>query len=253
MRGRSVAGLAAAGVAVCVAASAHGQVSGGRDAAAPFGPPVDDQRVYIHDAFDQLEGRLGGGVDNTFRWEGEAWTGTELNRLWIKSEGEVDGRGAVSDGQQEVFYDRPVSTYFDLQGGVRYDADSGPGRGWAAFGVEGLAPYFFKVSATGYVGDRGRYAAKLMASYDELITNRLVVEPEAEINLYARDDPERRIGAGLSDLDAGLRLRYEITRKFAPYIGVTYEQKFGNMASFVRGVGERSSDVRFTTGLRAWF
>ena len=252
MRGLSVSALAVGSIALSLAGAAHGQAALGATAAAPFGPPVDDQRVYIHGLFDQLEGRLGGG-DNVFRWEGEAWAGTDLSRLWIKSEGEVDSHGAVSDGQQEVFYDRPVSTYFDLQGGVRYDADSGPGRSWAALGIEGLAPYFFKVSATGYIGDRGRYAAKLMASYDQLITNRLVVEPEAEINLYAKDDPARRIGAGLSDLDAGLRLRYEITRKFAPYIGLTYEQKFGSTASFVRAAGERSSDVRFTTGLRTWF
>ncbi|MEO8927738.1 MAG: copper resistance protein B [Caulobacteraceae bacterium] len=241
------AALIAASIALLLPPAAHAQI------AAPFGPPVDDRRVYVHGLFDQLEGRLGSGNDNSFRWEGEAWVGTDANRLWIKSEGEVDSQGRVSDGQQEIFYDRPVSTYFDLQGGVRYDADSGPGRGWAAFGIEGLAPWFFKVSATGYVGDAGRFAAKAMVSYDQLLTNRLIVGPEAEVNFYAKDDPARRIGSGLSDLDAGLRLRYEITRKFAPYIGVTFERKFGATADFVRAAGERSADVRFTTGLRTWF
>ncbi|MGI9170238.1 MAG: copper resistance protein B [Caulobacteraceae bacterium] len=246
MRGRH-----GAAPAIVLALGAAGAAQA-QSAAAPFGSPVDDRRIYVHGLFDQLEGRLGGG-DDSLRWEGEAWAGTDLNRLWLKSEGEVDGAGRVSEGQQEIFYDRPVSTYFDLQLGARYDLDSGPGRGWAAFGIEGLAPYFIKLSATGYVGDAGRYAAKVMASYDQLLTNRLIAEPEAEVNLYARDDPARRIGSGLSDLDAGLRLRYEITRKFAPYVAVTYEQKFGPTAAFVRAAGERSSDVRFATGVKAWF
>jgi len=253
VRGRRGA-IAWAALALCSAGNGRAQDAGAQTtAAAPFGSPVDDQRVYVHGAFDQLEGRLGGGADNTFRWEGEGWVGTDFSRLWIKSEGEVNGAGVVSDGQQEIFYDRPVTTYFDVQAGARYDADSGPGRAWAALGIEGLAPYFIKVSATAYAGDRGRWAAKLMASHDQLITNRLILQPEAEINLYARDDPARRIGSGLSDLDAGLRLRYEISRKFAPYLAVTWEQKFAGTATLVRAAGEAASDVRFTAGLRAWF
>ena len=245
--------MAMALLGLCVPCGAHAQEAAGANLAAPFGSPVGDQRVYVHGALDQLEGRLGGGADNGFRWEGEAWVGSDQNRLWIKSEGEVDGHGTVSDGQQEIFYDRPITAYFDLQGGARYDLDSGPGRGWAAFGIEGLAPYFVKVSATGYVGGGGRLAAKLMVAYDQLLTNRLVLEPEAELNIYSRDDPERQIGSGVSDLDAGLRLRYEIARKFAPYIGVTWQQKFGRTADFVQAAGERSSDVRLTGGVRAWF
>ncbi len=238
---------------LCPAGQASAQAAPDASVAAPFGSPVGDERIYVHGGFDQLEGRFGGGIDNGFRWEGEAWAGTDENRLWLKSEGEVDGLGRVSDGQQELFYDRPISTYFDLQGGARYDLDSAPGRAWAAFGIEGLAPYFIKVSATGYLGGGGRLAAKLMASYDQLLTNRLVLEPEAELNLYSRDDPRRDIGYGVSDLDAGLRLRYEITRKFAPYIGLTWEQKFGRTADLVRAAGQRSSDVRLTGGVRTWF
>jgi copper resistance protein B len=221
--------------------------------AAPFGSPIGDQRVYVHGVFDQFEGRFGGTNDNDFRWEGEGWVGTDTNRLWLKSEGEVNGAGKVSDGQQEAFYDRPISTYFDVQGGARYDFDSRPGRGWAAFGVEGLAPYFFKVAATGYASSGAHYAAKLEVSYDQLLTNRLILQPEAELNLYTKDDPARRIGAGLADLDAGLRLRYEITRKFAPYVGVTYQQKFDRTADFARADGENTNDVRFTLGIRSWF
>jgi len=250
---RRLTGFAAIGVALCLASAVRGQgMVPDASVAAPFGPPVDDQRVYIHGVFDELEGRLNGG-DDALRWEGEAWVGTDTDRLWFKSEGEVDRHGEVSDGEQEVLYDRPITTYFDIQAGARYDLDSLPGRGWGALGIEGLAPWFIKFSATGYISDQGRYAAKLMASYDQLLTQRLILSPEAELNFYSKSDPARRIGSGLSDLDSGLRLRYEITRKFAPYVGVTYERSFGVTADFLRAAGDRDHDLRFTTGIRAWF
>ena len=253
MSRRRLTGFAAISIALCLAMAVRGQTTTtGADVAAPFGPPVDDQRTYIHGVFDELEGRLAGG-DSALRWEGEAWVGTDTDRLWFKSEGEVDRHGTVSDGQQEIFYDRPITTYFGVQAGARYDLDSRPGRGWAALGIEGLAPWFIKVSATGYASDQGHFAAKVMASYDQLLTQRLILSPEAELNFYTTNDPARRIGSGLSDLDCGLRLRYEITRKFAPYVGVTYERAFGQTADFLHAAGDRDHDLRFTTGLRAWF
>ncbi len=218
--------------------------------AAPFGSPVDDRRVYVHGLLDELEGRL--GPDQTFRWEGEGWIGNDTDRLWLKSEGEVT-RGQVSDGQQEAFYDRPVTAYFDLQAGARYDLDSLRGRGWAALGVEGFAPYYATVSATVYASDSGRYAAKLQAADELHFTQRLILEPQAELNLYTRDDPARRVGPGASALDAGLRLRYELSRKLAPYAGLTYEKSFGRTADLVRSAGGRADDLRFTMGLRSWF
>jgi copper resistance protein B len=223
---------------------------GGPSAAAPFGAPVDDEHVFYHLLFDQLEGRF--GRDSSFRWEGEGWAGTDMNRIALKTEGTVS-KGVMEEGDQELLYARPISTYFNLQGGLRYDLDSAPGRGWAAFGIEGLAPLFFHVSATGYMSDRGHLAAKLEGSYDLLLTQTLILQPQLEMNLYSKDDPARMIGAGLSDLDIGLRLRYEITRKIAPYIGMTYENKFGDTARFVRLVGEPSSDMRFSAGVRIWF
>jgi len=219
-------------------------------AAAPFGSPVDDEHIFYHGLLDQFEGRL--GRDNSLRWEGEAWAGTDTNRLWLKSEGEVT-RGTLEDGQQQLLYSRPISTYFDVQVGTRYDLDARPGRGWAAVGIEGLAPLFFHVSATGYISSAGHYAAKLEASYDQLLTQRLILQPQIEMNFYSKDNPARDIGSGLSDIDAGLRLRYEISRKFAPYIGVTYTSKFGRTASFARNAGEPSNDFRFTSGVRVWF
>ncbi len=222
---------------------------GGESIAAPYGAPVDDQRIYYHAMLDEFEGRF--GANSSFRWEGEAWAGTDMNCVYLRSEGEVTN-GNVEDGQQELLYARPISTYFNLQGGLRYDLDSRPGRGWAAFGIEGLAPQFFHVSATGYASDEGHLAAKLEGSYDLLLTQTLILQPQAELNFYSKDDPVRRIGSGLSDIDLGLRLRYEFSRKFAPYIGVTYENKYGGSANFARFDGERASDLRFVAGLRMW-
>jgi copper resistance protein B len=185
---------------------------------------MQDNRIYSHVLLDELEGRF--GSTNSFRWDGEGWVGTDINRLWIKSEGFAMPSG-TEDGDQELFYDRPISPFFDLQGGVRYDLDSLAGRGWAALGIEGLAPYLFELSATLYASDAGHFAAKLQADYDELLTQRLILQPLIEINAYSRPDPARDVGSGFSDIDAGLRLRYEFSRKFAPYLGVTYQRAYG--------------------------
>jgi copper resistance protein B len=217
--------------------------------AAPYGPPVDDEHVFIHGMLNEFEGRL--GSDSSFRWEGEGWVGDDLNRLWLKTEGE-SSKGKVDDGQQQAFYSRPISTYFDLQVGARYDLDSRPGRGWGAIGIEGLAPYFFVVSATAYASDDGHYAAKFEASNEVRLTQRLILEPQIEMNFYSRSDPARQIAAGLSDIDAGLRLRYEFTRKFAPYIGVNWAPHFGRPAGDLRSSGD-TADARLLIGVRSWF
>jgi len=218
--------------------------------AAPFGSPVEDQRIFWHALLDQLEGRFGDG--ESFRWDGQAWVGTDTDRLWLKSEGIVTS-GQVEDGIHEALYSRAVTTYFDVQAGLRYDLDSAPSRGWVALGIQGLAPQFFDVEATGYASDAGHFAARLRTSYDLLLTQRLILQPEIELNFYSKADPGRGIGTGLSDLDTGLRLRYEITRKFAPYIGVAYEDKFGQTADFARRDGESVDSLRFVAGLRVWY
>jgi copper resistance protein B len=198
-------------------------------------------RIYAHALLDQFEGRFG-GRDGEFRWDGQGWIGGDYDKLWIKSEGFADGHGRVTDGDHELLYDRAVSTYFDLQAGLRSDLDSRVTRNWAAFGVQGLAPLFFELEATGYVSDSGRLAAKLRASYDLLLTQRLILQPEIELNLYGKADPARETGSGLSDIDAGLRLRYELSRKVAPYLGVTYSDQTGQTADF-----------RLVAGIRSWF
>jgi len=213
--------------------------------------PVMDQGSYAHAIFDQLEGRWNGS-NTEFRWEGQGWAGTDYNKLWIKSEGTLS-KGAVDDGQDQFLYSRAITTYFDLQGGLRSDIDSRPTRNWAAFGIQGLAPYFFDLEVTGFVSGEGHLAAKLEASYDVLMTQRLILQPQIELNVYSKADPARLVGAGFSDIDTGLRLRYEFSRKFAPYLGVVYQGKFGQTAIFARQAGESTGDFRFVFGIRAWF
>ena len=253
-RSLSIACLA---VTVAVASPAHAQtthdqpLSSTPASAAPFGvSPVKDQHIFYHVLFDQLEGRF--GDLSSFRWQGEAWAGTDEHRLWLKSEGELTN-GTLSDGIQQLFYSRPISSFFDAQIGGRYDLDSRPGRGWGAFGIQGLAPLFFKVAVTGYVSGDGHLAARLEGSYDLLLTQRLILQPQLEMNFYAKDDPARLVGNGLSSIDAGLRLRYEFSRKFAPYIAVVYQGVFGVTAAYAWSEGEPLNQVRFAVGLRTWF
>jgi copper resistance protein B len=214
--------------------------------------PVMDRPILAHAILNENEGRWN-GTNTQYRWDGEGWVGTDYDKLWIKSEGTLQSNGTLEDGQQQFLYSRAITTYFDLQGGLRSDIDSRPTRNWAAFGIQGLAPYFFDVELTGYVSGQGHLAAKLEAFYDLLITNRLILQPQIEVDLYSKADPTRQIGAGFSSIDTGLRLRYEFSRNFAPYIGVVYEGNFGQTASFAKRTGESTGDFRLAFGVRVWF
>lgn len=216
-------------------------------------PPVMNNHVFAHVLLDQFEDRTNGS-GNELRWDGEGWIGTDINKLWIKSEGIKDS-SRISDGDLEALYDRPIPRlrYFDAQVGVRADLDSGPERTWAAIGIEELAPYYFEFAPTLYIRDGDNVAGRVTGSYDLLLTQRLIVQPELELNFYNKDDVARRIGSGLSDLDTGIRLRYEISRKFAPYIGFAYTGKYGNTANYARRAGESTGDSRFVFGLRLWY
>jgi len=214
--------------------------------------PVMDNAIYTHILLDQFEDRWS-GRNQEFRYDGQAWSGTDLNKLWLKSEGTVTPQGRFTDGQHEILYDRALTTYFDLQAGVRIDLDSAVTRTWGAVGIQGLALYFFDLEATAYASDRGRFAGRLRASYDLFLTQRLILQPEVELNAYSKPDPARGIGSGLSEIDAGLRLRYEITRKFAPYVGVAYAGRLFQSASLARREGESPNDLRLVFGVRLWY
>ncbi|MDB5732793.1 MAG: Copper resistance protein CopB, partial [Variovorax sp.] len=149
--------------------------------------------------------------------DAQAWWGGDIDQLWLKVDGERTA-GRLGATRTEALWNHAISTYWGLQTGVRHDFGGGPGRTWAAFGMQGLAPYWFDVQATAYVGQGSRTAARVEAEYDILFTQRLILQPNVKVSLYGKNDPERGIGSGLSNIAAGLRLRFEISRKFAPYL-----------------------------------
>lgn len=184
-------------------------------------------------------------------WELQGWYGTDYNKLWIEAEGErVDGS---TDMRVEVLWDRIVSPWWSVQAGVRHDVQEGPSRTWAAFGVQGTAPYFVEIDATVYAAEEGRSALRFGASQEWLITQRLIIEPELELTGFGKADVENRIGSGLSELNIGLRMRYEFLRELAPYLGVEWERKLGNTADLIRADDSDPSELRFVVGMRAWF
>ena len=193
---------------------------------------------------------LGGGG---YRWSGEGWFGGDVNRLALKSEGEGSGRRGVDAAEIQALYSRAVGPYFNLQAGLRYDLRPRPNRTFAVLGFEGLAPYWFEVEGAVFVSDRGDVRGRLEGYYDHRITQRLILQPRAEVNLAAGDEPDAKIGSGISDAEIGLRLRYEVTRRFAPYVGLSYERKFGHTADFARHDGDKIEGAGLVIGVRAWF
>jgi len=188
-----------------------------------------------------------------FRWDGEAWYGGDINRLTIKSEGEgVFGEG-VEGAEMQALYSRAIGPYFNAQAGIRQDLGPGPDRTYATIGFEGLAPYWFEVEGALFLSNKGDLLGRLEGYYDQRITQKLVLQPMAELNFSAQDVPETGTGSGLSDVELGLRLRYEIVREFAPYVGVEWARKVGDTARFARAAGEDASGVSFVMGIRAWF
>ena len=202
--------------------------------------------------FDLAEYQVRKGRDG-FRWGVEGWYGDDVNRLTVKSEGEgVRGRG-VETAEVQWLYSRAIGPYFNLQAGVRQDLGAGPDRTHVTVGFEGLAPYWFKVEGALFLSDKGDLLGRFGGYTDQRITQRLIAQPRAEFNFAAQDIPETGTGAGLSDIELGLRLRYEVVREFAPYVGVEWARRFGDTALLARAAGEDAGGVSFVMGVRAWF
>lgn len=212
---------------------------------------MNDSAPYGMLLVDQLE--YANGYDGKgLKWDTEAWYGNDNDKLWLRSEGE-GSHGRIDHGDVEALWNRNVSAFWSTQLGIRHDVGTGPKRNWAAFGIEGLAPYWFELEATGYVSDAGRFAARGRAEYTLRFTQRLMLQPKFEVNLYSKADAQQRIGSGVSDAELGLRLRYEITRQFAPYVGVVWSRRFGATAGFARQDREPVFDRQFVAGIRFWF
>ena len=225
------------------------------DRAAAFpdvtGRMVLGEAVNYFVLLDQLEWQAadgGGGVT----WDNLGWVGFDRDRLWFRSEGET-AAGRLESAEAHVLYGRPISRWWDVVAGVRQDVRPGPSQTWAAVGLQGLAPYWFEVETTAYVGASGRTLVRLEGEYELLFTNRWILQSLGEIELSGKSDPERAVGAGLSTAEAGLRLRYELRREFAPYVGLTWARAFGRTADFARAAGHEAGGAGLAGGLRFWF
>ena len=185
-------------------------------------------------------------------YDGQAWFGKTYNRGVIKAEGEV-ANGKLVESKTELLYSHAIAPFWDVQGGVRHDSTEGPDRNWLVVGLQGLAPYWFDVDAALYFGEQGRSMLQVEVDYELLLTQRLILQPRFEATFYGQNDKEIGVGSGLSATTTGLRLRYEFTRKFAPYVGVEWSNKFGNTAKFNRVTGGNTQDTKILAGVRLWF
>ena len=201
--------------------------------------------------FNRLEGVRRSG-ETAAVYEVQAWYGRDYDRLVLEAEGDYDN-GELEEARTEVSWGHAVAAYWNTQLGVRFDTGIGPDRTWLGFGIEGLAPYWFEVDLTGYIGDSGRTALSLEAEYEMLFTQRLILQPRFEADVYGKEDNERGIGSGLSEVSAGLRLRYEIRRELAPYVGVEWTALYGDTADSARAAGVDTRESQAVAGVRFWF
>jgi copper resistance protein B len=202
--------------------------------------------------FNLAEVQVRNGRDG-YRWDGAGWFGGDIDRLVVKSEGEGGFGDKVKSAEVQALYSRTLDPYWNLQAGFRQDLGAGAKRTYVTVGIEGLAPYWFDVEGAVFLSDKGDALARAEAWYDQRLTQRATLQPRIELNVAAQDMPGSRIGAGLSTAELGLRLRYEITREFAPYVGVSWERRYGATARYARAEGEDGGGFALAVGARTWF
>jgi len=216
-----------------------------------FSGGMNDDPLLTMVIVDQFEVRTADGSD-ALAWDAEGWIGKDLHKLWIKTDGAYSD-DSVQETELQVLYSRAIKPFWDVQFGWRGDLRPTPERNWLTFGFKGLAPYFFDVDTAVFIGSDGDVSARLQAEYEIMLTQRLILVPEIELNLYGQDDPAVGIGSGFSEIEVGIRLRYEIRREFAPYIGLNWTRQYGATADYAREEGEEVDNLQFVFGLRLWF
>ena len=212
--------------------------------------PVMDTERFAFLLLDRLEYRAKSGKD-AWGWDAQGWWGGDYNKFWFKSEGEGEWRGAAESADVQALYARRISPYFHLQAGVRQEARPRPSRSQGVLAIQGLAPYWFNVEGSLFFGNG--IAGRFEAEYDQLFTQRLILQPRVETNFSGSADRERGVGSGINDIELGLRLRYEIRREFAPYVGIEWKRKLGATADFARAAGHDASETALVLGLRVWY
>ncbi len=198
---------------------------------------------------DQLERT--NGDDEAIIYDLQTWISQGYQRITLKAEGDIEG-STLEESRTELLWSRALSPFWDTQLGLRHDTGAQRDQSWLAAGVQGLAPYWFEIDATAYLGTGGQTSLRLDAEYELLLTQHLILQPSAEFNLYGKRDAERGVGSGLSDVTVGMRLRYEFSRQFAPYVGVEWAGKYGGSKEFMRAAGEKSSGTRWVAGVCFW-
>lgn len=219
--------------------------------------PVEDNQLFGFFLFDQLEYRVNDGASNSVRWDAQGWYGGDNDKVWFRSEGESTTSGAsATDAELQLLYSRMVAPFWDVQVGARYDTLSGSGpdrsRWLGVVGFQGFAPYRFDVEPALFVSEEGDVSARLTGTTDWLLTQRLILQPRLETEVAAQDVEEFGIGEGLEYLELGLRLRYEVRREIAPYVGIEWEKLLGQTADFARAEGDDDSSLALVFGLRVW-
>jgi copper resistance protein B len=222
--------------------------------------PVEDSPIRSYFLFDQLEyttTRYTGGNkgEDALRFNTSGWVGGDFNRVWLYTEGVKPRNGKLEDVDVQILYGRLVAPFWDLQAGLRYykPRPGAPARNYAVLGVQGLAPYRFAVQAATFLSERGDLSARAEVEYELLLSQRWILQPRLATNIALQEVKEQGIGRGLNDVELGLRLRYEIKREFAPYVGVSWQKLYGGTAQFARDRGDESNKLRLVAGLRVWF
>ena len=200
---------------------------------------------------DRLEYHAGEGRDG-YLWDVDAWYGGDIDKLWLKTEGEGAFSERIEQAEVQALWSHAIGPWFDVQTGIRQDL-AGPDRTHAVLGLQGLAPYLFEIDAALFLSHQGELTARIEAEIDQRITQRLILQPRGEVSLSAQDIPALGVGGGLRSVEAGLRLRYEIAREFAPYVGIAQEWRLGGTAEYARQDGEAPSVTSFVMGVRFWF
>ncbi|MFK4057383.1 MULTISPECIES: copper resistance protein B [Brevundimonas] len=202
---------------------------------------------------DSIEASFGDG-EETYSWNAQGWTGGDINRFWWKTEGEGEFGGRLHEAEVQALYSRAVAPFWDVQAGVRQDfRPDGEDTTHLTVGVQGVAPYWFEMGAAAFLSTEGDLTARVEAEYDQRITQKWILQPAVEVALSASDIPELEIGSGLTSVTAGLRLRYEIRKEFAPYVGVEWSRSLGDTADYAKARGEDPEDFRLVVGIKAWF
>ena len=222
-------------------------------------PPIMDHEIHSMFLFELFEYRLNNNGADTFVWDLVGWVGGDTNRLWIKTEGSQELSGAATgEGDLQLLYGRNITPFWDFQIGVRGLQSFGAGleqsaRSYAVIGFQGLAPYLFDVEPSLYISDQGEVSGALTVSFDILLTQKLVLQPRFEGEFSVQGDERFNTGLGVNGMDLGIRLRYEIRREFAPYIGVSWLRSFGETERLAREEDEAYSQIAFVAGLRLWW